>query len=767
MLGKIIIKVFLGMALLHLAGTARAEEPGTLKWARATGGAITASPVIQPWNRIYITSGDGKLYGFFHDGSDLFPPYETKMEIIASPLLHKNRDVIYVACDDGLHAVTNSGKQIWVHRVGHLKSSTPALGTDGTLYVGSVSGKLYAISDRGLKPIVEWEFPPHEETIGQVHSSPAIGMDGTIYVGSDDGNLYALSQDGKCKWNFGTRGMVRSSPAIGVDGTIYVGSDNCCLYAIKDTVNQDGTPSAIQLWAFQTGNKIRSSPAIGKDGTIYVGSDDGKLYAIHPDGRSKWNINLSSFGIFPVRSSPAVDSNGLIYVGSDDGKLYAIQDVGQTAKKTWEFKTGDKVQSSPTIFNHVIYVGSNDGRLYAIYGGTSELDRSHWPKFHRDLRNAGNGFYFWYFYLGIPEVLTPALGARDNNTIYVSGCSKFYALNPDGTFLHEEGLGQWIESSPTIDATAYLAYLGGNDKIFVFAKDGSLLKDVPSSGKATQPAIGRDGSIYVGSTNGLIKAFHPDCTLNWTFTTGGPIYSSPAIGHDGVIYVGSDDGRVYALNPNGTPKKMHWPFQTGGCVRSSPAIGPDGTIYVGSDDGKVYAIKQNGDPKGQKWPFQTDGFVRASPAIGTDGTIYVGSQDYKLYALNPDGTLKGTQWPFNTYGPVNSTPAIGADGTIYLGSEWGKLYALNPNGTLKSVFSVGYTPSGACRSSPVIAENVVYWAYPSEIVAVMVSSPGPANSSWPMFRSDAQHTGRIHQPPVSPPVQVPLGPAGCSCQWAK
>jgi outer membrane protein assembly factor BamB len=79
------------------------------------------------------------------------------------------------------------------------------------------------------------------------------------------------------------------------------------------------------------------------------------------------------------------------------------------------------------------------------------------------------------------------------------------------------------------------------------------------------------------------------------------VWSSPAIGADGTIYVGSGymDRKLYAINPDGSQK---WSFDTGGSVRSSPAIGADGTIYVGSDDNKLYAINPDGS---QKWSFTT------------------------------------------------------------------------------------------------------------------------------------------------------------------
>ena len=48
-----------------------------------------------------------------------------------------------------------------------------------------------------IKPgTVLWEFKTGESEYG-VSSSPAIGSDGTVYVGSDDKKLYAIKTDSK------------------------------------------------------------------------------------------------------------------------------------------------------------------------------------------------------------------------------------------------------------------------------------------------------------------------------------------------------------------------------------------------------------------------------------------------------------------------------------------------------------------------------------------------------------------------------------------
>ena len=69
--------------------------------------------------------------------------------------------------------------------------SSPAIGSDGTVNVGSVDNKLYAINGKTGEKL--WEF----ETGLPVTSSPVIGSDDTVYVGSYDDKLYAINTDSK------------------------------------------------------------------------------------------------------------------------------------------------------------------------------------------------------------------------------------------------------------------------------------------------------------------------------------------------------------------------------------------------------------------------------------------------------------------------------------------------------------------------------------------------------------------------------------------
>ncbi len=190
--------------------------------------------------------------------------------------------------------------------------------------------------------------------------------------------------------------------------------------------------------------------------------------------------------------------------------------------------------------------------------------------------------------------------------------------------------------------------------------------------------------------------------LQWSYPTGGPVYSSPAVAN-GVVYVGSDDNNVYALNAK-TGARL-WSFATGGSVVSSPAVA-NGVVYVGSDDDNVYAL--NASTGAELWSFTTGNQVQSSPAVA-NGVVYVGSTDAHLYALN---ALTGEQLWMSETGSIYSSPAV-SNGVVYIAIQFSFLeyyffvYALNAStGAGLWVFQApGYDVQ---YSSPAVSDGVVY-----------------------------------------------------------
>jgi len=62
-----------------------------------------------------------------------------------------------------------------------------------------------------------------------------VDKEGTVYIGSVDGKMYAVNKEGKLLWNYQTGGRIsEASPAFGSDGTLYFTSKDGYLYAIGE-----------------------------------------------------------------------------------------------------------------------------------------------------------------------------------------------------------------------------------------------------------------------------------------------------------------------------------------------------------------------------------------------------------------------------------------------------------------------------------------------------------------------------------------------------
>jgi outer membrane protein assembly factor BamB len=273
-----------------------------------------------------------------------------------------------------LAAMAPDGTLLWyVSEVGNTNGVSPAIAADGTVYLAPDSaGIVFALdpsrgtldADRRLHNAIKWTFDTGN-TSGFQQSSPTIGNEGTVYIGSQDGNVYAINGDGELAWKYKTGGAVMSSPAIGVDEVIYVGSKDGSLYALKN--------GALK-WRFKAGGSVLT-PAIGNDGTVYVTTTGLKLFAVNDRGRAKWSATLGKAprGTTGYATCPAIDtyeSTEIIYAGGPNG-LSAFSTSGSLQ---WKYKTSQLNTYQPAIDAlGTVYVTSDDGKMHAVAPGGQSL----------------------------------------------------------------------------------------------------------------------------------------------------------------------------------------------------------------------------------------------------------------------------------------------------------------------------------------------------------------------------------------------------------
>jgi len=321
-----------------------AVNDGSLQWSYALGASeVRSTPAVAPDGSITVVVDEhnatgGLVRSLVHrlsaSGAVRWS-YElglapSRVDIGFSAPAIAADGTTYVA-SDALYAIRPDGTLKWkvLGPAPEDLRGSPVIGADGTVYFAAHNIPLTAFHpDSGR---VLWRLPLGVND--HVVASPSIAVDGTLYVATSPGILYAVSSAGVLLWTFdvatvGYHCTFRSSPAVAADGTIYLGSNqgnpSSALFALR--------PSGQIRWIFEPSDlpsdvpsdhfDIYSSPAIGSDGALYFGQEFGRVYAL--DGASgvlKWLVNTET-GI--TWSSPALTSAGTLLISDLDGRLYAI-----------------------------------------------------------------------------------------------------------------------------------------------------------------------------------------------------------------------------------------------------------------------------------------------------------------------------------------------------------------------------------------------------------------------------------------------------------
>ncbi|MHB1846007.1 MAG: choice-of-anchor D domain-containing protein [Deltaproteobacteria bacterium] len=415
--------------------------------------------------------------------------------------------------------------------------------------------------------------------------SPVVGKD----TGSGDDVVYML---GYANWQ---PGQGPGQPATG----------SGLLYAV------DG-PSGSQLWATQVtgpeGSAQESTPTIVADNSIYLmtGGEQSyypQFFHLGASGNILWsgvqavggalftcpfdssgNTDCSQFGSGTkvgdgFDTCPGFDTNANLYLFDDDQPgcdAYASTGAGQPSLlwSSTESLVPAHVESfsaaltdeSESVFSWGGYVMSFDATGNALWGMATGNGQMATGK-PQPGQGCGNDSKGSPLILGADAVVQYA-GFDAACANIVGG---IVAVNLK-TGTQDFGLG--LPSMPP-PAAPYLL------------NDGT-----PVIGDSS-PALLGDGGLVMGYLDG-VYAFDPpasgegQATQRWRYGTG-LVLGSPAVGADGTVFVGSTDGNFYAIN--GTTGALKWKYTVGAAINSSPAIGTDGTVYFAADDGNLYALR--------------------------------------------------------------------------------------------------------------------------------------------------------------------------------
>ena len=388
-------------------------------------------------------------------------------------------------------------------------SSTPA----GWTMFGADSTHTFSGSGPSGNLTKQWSFNTGAEVI-----SPVTIADGTAFVGSTNGKIYALnSTTGDKIWNFTTGYMVRSEVAVS-NGKVYTGADDGSIYCLNAATGTKvwQTPAG-GITISQVGAGIfppaRSSPQV-VNGKVYVGSLDGNIYCLDgSSGAVKWKFQTGG----PIEATPAIDNTGVYIYGSNPGSNFTLYKLDpNNGSIMWQnnlpylhqlsYLAYGGVDASPTVVSQIGMVivrsmfvktwaiNSTNGMILWVYNGTQPSS---------NMYQSG----------GVPQVCAPlyAYGLVYINDYYsITAINAYNGSKVWSTYLSREDLSQGLTYS-------YGRVYSVNELGTLYELDALTGEKVSyyelGSGLHSMPTL-YNGSLYMGSNDWNVYSFGDAAIIN-------------------------------------------------------------------------------------------------------------------------------------------------------------------------------------------------------------------------------------------------------------
>jgi outer membrane protein assembly factor BamB len=404
----------------------------------------------------------------------------------------------------------------WNIEIGPVGYSSPVIGADNTVYIGTLKGELVAVNPNGT---IKWRRSLIGNHPGIIYASPAVGKDGNIYCissinaivrdhrGEKDvtrrvrkSTLYCIDPAGTILWSCpfpdnvspsGMGGYTFSSPKVWGDQSPYI--------FVPATFSTSGY--AIELLVIQEGNIIFRTDVASYPPFPITADGPGFMDILE----GIWDFISSPVDFDPSGVGPTLEKTfgfpeptiAVIDFGQHAEKpVILIQDNFKTLKAfRWEFPiliplwtkvTKTSLRSTPAVFtNSLVAIGDYDGTV-SFY----------------DLESGKELWKPWYK-ANQPVLSPPASFGRQ---VYFAANKKLIVLDSNSKLWKQHDLGGKCLGAVALSAN--LGYASANDGLYSFSFDlQNVTKNSNVIGGISSPTIGDDGTLYVMDLRNTLWAF--------------------------------------------------------------------------------------------------------------------------------------------------------------------------------------------------------------------------------------------------------------------
>jgi outer membrane protein assembly factor BamB len=333
-------------------------------------------------------------------------------------------------------------------------------------------------------------------------------------------------QAGAVKWKRDLGGDATPGPVLETDGSILEATNAGVLHDLNAQTGAD-------VWTFDGrgsyGSDLSTSPAVLADGTILWPGPNNTLYALSRTGSKLWTLHCAGQVL-----SPAVAGANRVYIADLTGHVAALEITPTSHREVWSLALGGVDYASPTV--------GQDGSIYTASGDSLVAVR--------DL--GAKGAVLWRFHAKQMVEVSNAVNA--NGTVVLgTNHDKEYGIKPDGSVAWSTDIGDntYTSSIARPDGTGWLGDNMGRERI-IDTKTGKVratIAPLPAGQQKNWTAVAADArdDSYWGTTAGNIYGYSSTGTMLFTVATSSSINSYPALGADGTLYIGTTAGTLYAI----------------------------------------------------------------------------------------------------------------------------------------------------------------------------------------------------------------------------